>query len=184
MIGTAGGLLEVEEKDCIQHHQASSYGAEVVGSRELGSTIPYCLLQSDTKLGVVHGEVRMGHCTVNGWNYWKVVVDEWEPWNLRLMRMDSWEWEDDSTYTMMPVVRDYMPGLRHYKDRSKRRCDDDRRVSGTASMRSHRDMPAVEVGKQRAQSVDKRMLWWRCFAFVSYVVMMDMPWQMGCSTRL
>jgi hypothetical protein len=46
----------------------------------------------------------------------------------------------------MLVVRDYMPGLRHYKDRRKRRCDD-RQVSGAVSRDGRRDMPVAEVGK-------------------------------------
>jgi hypothetical protein len=82
VIDTAGALLGVEEESYIQHHQVSSYGAVVVQSRVLGSTIPYCLLQIDTKFGVVRGETRMGRCTGNSW---KVVVDGWESRNLRLM---------------------------------------------------------------------------------------------------
>lgn len=98
MIDTAGAVVGVQEEESyIQHHQVSSYGAVVVRSRVLGSTIPYCLLQIGTKLGVVRGETRMGRCTANSWNCWKVVVDGWESRNLQMMRMDGLVWKDGLT---------------------------------------------------------------------------------------
>ena len=142
MTDMAGALPGVEE---IQHHQVSSYGAVVVQSRELGSMILYCLLQIGTKLGVVRGEMHMGRCTGSSWNCWKVVEDGWESWNLLMVRMGRLDWKDDGTYTMMLVVHDYMPGLRHYKDR--KRYFDNRQLSGAAPRDGRRDTPVAEVGK-------------------------------------
>lgn len=85
MIDTTGPP-EAEEKSYIQHHQASSYAVAVVQSWVVGSIVPCCSRQSGTKLGVVHGEARKDRCTGNSWSCQKVVVDEWESWNLQMMR--------------------------------------------------------------------------------------------------
>ncbi len=86
MTDTTGLPLEAEEKSYIQHHQASSYVVKVV-AQSSGSTVPCCSRRSDTKLDVVHGEARRDRCTGS---CQKVVVDEWESWNLQMMRWIDW----------------------------------------------------------------------------------------------